>query len=270
MKVKIISKLAIAQLACLPLISISCGKHEQRAKENLVAVTNSPKFDKLIDKNKEDKTDKVAPIVEKIEVVNNGGSGSKQIEKSKKVEVKNQNNSNLPINVEVKNDIKIDNKINKKESKLKTFFAVIGGLTTVAAVGYGLWWLFKENEYYTIQEETQTTTATAYYDTEYNIEVTIKYNRTNENNLETKIKTFNSYVITNIIQQWTNNSNNGRLEGKIKIKGTKWHIHEIISKFKTEIINFQTGSITNFQKLLSKFKSWINSFNSKNAKENKK
>ena len=261
MKAKILSKLTIAQLACLPLISISCGKHEQKAKENLVAVASSPKFDKLINKNKENKTDKVAPIVEKIEVVNNGKSESKQIEKDKKVEIKNPNNPNSQINVEVKNDIKINNKINTKGSKLKTFFAVIGGLATAAAVGYGIYWLFKDDKFYTIQEETTNNQNTNYSSSNYKVKVTIQYKRnsnTNNDSFENKIKTFGSYLITKLTQQWTNTPQNNNLTGKITIEGSEWIISQLINKFKSKITNYKEENIKNYQKLLKWFKSLIN------------
>ena len=274
MKAKIISKLAIAQLACLPLISISCGKHEQKVKENLVTVASDPKFDKLIDKNKEDKTDKTTPIVEKIKVVNNGESGSKQIEKSKKVEVKNPNSANSPINIEVKNDIKIDNKINTKENKLKTFFAVVGGLATAAAVGYGIYWLFKDNIYFEIENKSETQQTVSYENKIEKIKVTIEYKRntdsSNNNSIEVRIKTFKGYIITQQSQQWVQNGSTNNLTGKATIEGTKWYINKIISEFKSEITNKKEITKKNWELLLLAFKDWISNFSSKNAEEKKK
>ena len=222
MKAKIISKLTIAQLACLPLISISCGKHEQKAKENLVAVARDPKFDKLIDKNKEEKTNKTAPIVEKIEVVNNDESESKHIEKNKKVEIKNPNNPNSSINIEVKNDIKIDNKINTKENKLKTFFAVIGGLATAAAVGYGIYWLFKDNEIISITSQTQTSETKTYSNFKEQITVTIEFeDKTNISTFKVEVhaKAGNGFVIINERQQHI--TSNGKHNGSVTLTGSK-------------------------------------------------
>ena len=265
MKAKILSKLTIAQLACLPLISISCGKHEQKAKENLVTVASSPKFDKSINKNKEEK-DETTPIVEKIEVVNNDESGSKQIEKSKKVEVKNPNSANSPINVEVKNDIKIDNKINTKESKLKTFFAVIGGLTTAAAVGYGIYWLSKDNKYYTIQKEEKSSSTTSLTASNYKVKITIKYKRTDNScqntEFESKIKTSFGYIIVQNSQQWIKNNSTQNLDGSVTIEGSEWLIHKVITKFSDEITNKKEGTKKNWELLLLAFKDWVNNLNS--------
>ena len=250
MRTKIISNLTIAQLACLPLISISCGKHEQKAKENLVAVASNPKFDKLIDKNKKEKTDKNTPIVEKIEIVNNGESESKQIEKSKKVEVKNQNNSNLPINVEVKNDIKIDNKINTKESKLKTFFAVIGGLATATAVGYGIYWLFKDNIYYEIKSETQNNETSANDTSIQKNTITIKFKNKSKVKLfqdEVKNRVDVGYTIIHQRQQWINIGND--LIGEITFNGNIWNITDIITKYHSEITNIEKKSKKNWEKV---------------------
>ena len=224
MRAKIISKLTIVQLACLPLISISCGKHEQKAKENLIAVASSPKFDKLIDKNKEEK-DETTPVVEKIEVVNTGESKSKHIEKRKKVEIRNQNNPNSPINVEVKNDIKIDNKINTKESKLKTFFAVIGGLATAAAVGYGLYWLFKSDEIIKITNKTNQSTTEINASSLNNVEIIIEYEYTGStNSFSTAIQTITGYSITKQTNSLTTSNNHHKVT--ITIKGTE----HVISK----------------------------------------
>ena len=259
MRAKIISKLTIAQLACLPLISISCGKHEQKAKENLVAVASSPKFDKLIDKNKENKTDKVAPIVEKIEVVNNGESESKQIEKSKKVEINNPNNPNSPINVEVKNDIKIDNKINTKESELKTFFAVVGGLATAVAVGYGLWWLFKDEKYYEISSQTENNVTEIYSDSKHDVTVTIKYRYKNEESgLKTEINTKNGFTIISTTNTVITINNNGNSERKVIIKGPCSIIYKLISKYTSEITTLKIKSTTNWERLLKKLKEFFN------------
>ena len=261
MKVKILSKLTIAQLACLPLISISCGKHEQKAKENLVTIASDPKFDKLIDKNKEEKRDKTTPIVEKIEVVNNGESGSKQIEKTKKVEIRNSNNSNLPINVEVKNDIKIDNKINTKESKLKTFFAVIGGLAAAAAVGYGLWWLFRGEKYYEITGETKTNEVKSIHSGSVaEVEVTIKFKCTgNCNSFNDTLKTKTGFTITmtkNTINLTNNNSSNS--ERTISIKGIEGVIFDVINKFSEKALTFSLKNTTNFQRIIDYLKSKFN------------
>ena len=259
MRTKILSKLAIAQLACLPIISISCGKHEQKAKENLVAVANSPKFDKLIDKNKEER-DETTPIVEKIEVVNNGEDESKQIEKSKKAEIRNQNNPNSPINVEIKNDIKFNNKINTKENKLKTFFAVIGGLATAAAVGYGLWWLFKENDVITITSAKQTNkTKEIYSDSLKEVEVEIKYNCTgNCTSLIITGNLKNGYIFTKTIQTIQNGSHTAT----VNIKGAEWVIVEIIKKTTSTITNISTTKITNWERFLKYLKSKFHKQNS--------
>ena len=253
MRVKILSKLAIAQLACLPLISISCGKHEQKAKENLVAVITNPKFDKLIDKNKEEKTDKNTPIVEKIEVVNNDEDESEHIEKSKKVEVKNPNNPNSPINVEVKNDIKIDNKINTKDSKLKTFFAVVGGLATAAAVGYGLWWLFRNNEVIEVTKSSSEQVTKIHSNYTNEVEITFEYSCSEKcEKFNDKIKAKNGFIFTRTVNTFINYTNNSKL--KLTIKGPEYIIYEIISLVTT---TYNKTYETNWERLLKKLKEFF-------------
>ena len=259
MRTKVISKLTIAQLAYLPLISISCGKHEQKAKENLVVVARDPKFDKLIDKNKGEKWDKTVPIVEKIEVVNNGESESKYIEKSKKVEIKNPNNPNSAINVEVKNDIKIDNKINTKESKLKTFFVIVGGLATTAAIGYGLWWLFKDNYFFSINSEKNNEESKIIYkDSQRQVKVTIKYKCTgNCETYKNELKTVGTFTITNQKFSLTLKENNSDSERTITIEGAEKIIFEVINKISKETTIYTKKSITNWQRFLNWIKNKI-------------
>lgn len=265
MKIKNLSKIAISQLICLPIIAIACNKNEH-IKENNLNIASNIKFDEqqekklVLDNNifaDETEKEKIIPVVEKLEI-------SADIKKPQEVNTKeaittptnNQNTSLAPIN------ITINNNINTKSTTLKTVFSVLGGITAAAGIGYALYWLFKDHDFKEkvfIEIETE---IRKQFEEIQEVEETIKYEweaRT------TQIRDYQSWywlqnsnaIITRYRHSYKFNEKIDKVILEITKREKRKTIYEIVEKCITKYTNETNKKIKGYQKLLNEFKKWI-------------